>query len=282
MNTGDRYPCNYAVLRFLPYPETGEFVNLGVVVHCAPAGLLAHRIETVKQKRVTDFFPEIDEAQFRYGRAAIAAEIRRMERLHSAPELAPRVERERGRELFLELVRPREAVFRFGEIRTILTTDPRGVVHELFERYVERQFAQPKEYHETVMARRYYDALKLRRPGRHFIRNREVGTDRYQVRIPICSQEADARGVPCRALKPLDLDRRDPSAITDHGDAWIGRVRRLKEIERLPERMIFAVRAAPAGGPGEAARDILDRLRDEGVTVGDAGDTERILQLAAD
>jgi hypothetical protein len=42
-------------------------------------------------------------------------------------------------------VRPREAVFRFGEIRTILTTDPEGVVNELFERYVERQFARPRE-----------------------------------------------------------------------------------------------------------------------------------------
>jgi len=26
--------CNYAMLRFLPYPETGEFVNVGVVVNC--------------------------------------------------------------------------------------------------------------------------------------------------------------------------------------------------------------------------------------------------------
>lgn len=26
--------CNYAIVRFLPYPETSEFVNLGVVVAC--------------------------------------------------------------------------------------------------------------------------------------------------------------------------------------------------------------------------------------------------------
>ena len=26
--------CNYTVLRFLPYTETGEFVNLGVALAC--------------------------------------------------------------------------------------------------------------------------------------------------------------------------------------------------------------------------------------------------------
>ncbi|WP_122365762.1 DUF3037 domain-containing protein, partial [Pseudomonas syringae group genomosp. 3] len=24
-----KYICNYSILRFLPYPETGEFVNIG-------------------------------------------------------------------------------------------------------------------------------------------------------------------------------------------------------------------------------------------------------------
>jgi len=282
MNTPDRYPCNYAVLRFLPYPETGEFVNLGVVVHCAPAGFLSSRIETAKHKRVTDFFPEVDLAQFRYGRAAIAAEIHRVQRLHSAPKMAARVHRDRGRALFLELVRAREAVFRFGDIRTILTPKPEAVVDELFGRYVERQFARTKEYQETVMARRYYEALQLQRPGQGFVRNREVGTAAYRVRVPIISREEDSRGVPCRALKPLDLDRTEPSAVIDHGDAWIGRVRRLKEVQRLPERMIFAVRAAGAGLTGEAAHDIVEKLRAEGVTVGDAADTERIVQLTAD
>jgi hypothetical protein len=38
--------------------------------------------------------------------------------------------------MFGELVRRRESVFRFGEIRTILTADASHVVDELFVRYV--------------------------------------------------------------------------------------------------------------------------------------------------
>lgn len=28
--------CNYSVIRFLPYPETGEFVNVGILACCPP------------------------------------------------------------------------------------------------------------------------------------------------------------------------------------------------------------------------------------------------------
>ena len=282
MNGIERYACNYAVLCFCPYPETGEFVNLGVVMHCASTRLLTSRVETGKHKRVTDFFPELDLGQYRYARDAMAAEIRRVERLHTAPGLRQRVDPEAGRALFLELVRPREAVFRFGGIRTILASDPVAVVDELFERYVERQFAQPKEYQEAMMTRRYLEALQLQRPGRGFVRNQDIGSDAYRVRMPIASKETDVAGVPRRALKPLDLDRADPTSIVDHGDAWIGRVRRLKEIHRLPERLVFAVRAAETGLPGDAARDIIKKLRQEAVLVGDAGDTEQIVSLTAD
>ncbi len=36
MKTG-KVACNYAIIRFLPYPETEEFVNVGVVLACPSA-----------------------------------------------------------------------------------------------------------------------------------------------------------------------------------------------------------------------------------------------------
>lgn len=37
--------CNYAVVRFLPYRETGEFVNVGVVLYCREAGFFDVALE---------------------------------------------------------------------------------------------------------------------------------------------------------------------------------------------------------------------------------------------
>jgi len=40
---------------------------------------------------------------------------------------------------FNESVRIRESIFRFGEVRTILTTDPHNIAEELFSRYVRME-----------------------------------------------------------------------------------------------------------------------------------------------
>lgn len=277
MNRPAQYACNYAVLRFLPYPETGEFVNLGVVVHCPARGHFSLRLETRKQARVTDFFPELDRESFRAARRSIAAEMERVKMMIRRSNNA-----EQGRLLFRELVRPREAVFRFGETRTILTDELGALAPRLFAQYVNRHFAQPKEYQETAMARRFHDALRTFRPDRVFHREQVVGTEEYHVRIPICSDWRTPEGVPMRAIKPLDLARPEPTAIFEHGDAWIQRVRRLKAIERMPERFIFAVRRPTDTACDAAAEKVLAELKDEGAILVPEEATKMIVELAAD
>ena len=49
-----RVTCNYAVLRFRPYQETGEFVNLGVVLFAHTVQFFDFRVETQRHRRVTD------------------------------------------------------------------------------------------------------------------------------------------------------------------------------------------------------------------------------------
>ncbi len=277
MKQTTQYACNYAVLRFLPYPETGEFVNLGVVVHCPALGFLGAELEGRKTRRVTNFFPELERTAFTDARRAIAAELWRLEKLVVAEK-----DTELGRRIFREFVRPRETVFRFGEIRTILTDDPTTVAETLFKQYVNRDFAQPKVYQETVMAQRFYDALREFRPDRIFHRGRLVGTEEYHVRIPITTGLLGANDTPLRAIKPLDLQRTEPTAVIEHGDAWIQRVRRLKAIERMPERFIFAVRHPDAGNCMDAAEKIVADLKAEGAMIIGADETENLVALAAD
>jgi len=71
--------------------------------------------------------------------------------------------------------------------------------------------------------------------------------------------------VPRKAIKPLDLDKKDPTAVIDHGDVWIQRVRRLKSINCMPEKFIFAVRYPKDDKCMDAAHKISQGLYDEGV-----------------
>lgn len=135
--------CNYAVVRFLPYRETGEFVNVGVVLFCRESKFFDIAFETRKRKRITDFFPEMDQSLFANGRQIFHEELTRVKRLLCAD--SPKLDDDTRLGVFRELVRPRESVFRFGEVGTVLANDPVGKLSELFDRYVNRQFAQSRE-----------------------------------------------------------------------------------------------------------------------------------------
>ena len=126
-----QHACNYAMLRFLPYPETGEFVNVGVLMACQEPCLLDFQIEQEMPTRLKALFPKLDEHAYRDMALAMQMEMERvkgMVRDARTCQLA-----------FREAVRPRESVLRFGEVRTILAADPGLLVGDLFLRYVRME-----------------------------------------------------------------------------------------------------------------------------------------------
>lgn len=120
--------CNYAILRFRPYAETEEFVNVGVLVACAEPCLLRFAAQTSMPARAKALFPKQDEDAFASALNGLMLEMRRLEAEAHEPK--------RVQMAFIETVRIRESVFRFGDIRTILTGDPEHLADELFRRYV--------------------------------------------------------------------------------------------------------------------------------------------------
>lgn len=130
MNTNQSV-CNYAILRFLPYPETGEFVNVGVLVTCMGPCLLDFEAEREMPHRAKVLFPRQDAQAFEAGLKALCEDMERMKRGARDPKSVQFA--------FNETVRIRESVFRFGEVRTILTPHPKELSQELFKRYVRME-----------------------------------------------------------------------------------------------------------------------------------------------
>ncbi|WP_395738859.1 DUF3037 domain-containing protein [Prosthecobacter sp.] len=135
--------CNYAVLRFLPYPETGEFVNVGVVVNCLQPCLFDFRVEPQMTGRMKALFPDQNEQAFAAGAAAMHQEMMRVKAMIRDPKTCQLA--------FNEAVRPRESTFRFGETRTLLTTDPQRQAEDLFRQYV-RMEARPQNKAQRALA----------------------------------------------------------------------------------------------------------------------------------
>ena len=58
--------CQYSIAQFLPYAETGEFANVGVVLVCPSQCFMgAQFLSTKKTARITSFFDRLDKRVYR-------------------------------------------------------------------------------------------------------------------------------------------------------------------------------------------------------------------------
>jgi hypothetical protein len=141
--------CNYAPVRFLPYRDLGEFVNVGVVLHCPQTDFFGYRLVPLKRTaRVTAFFPELDVKIFEAALQGMARELDRVEAGHRPLPDGEQVTPERAREqmqTFLEVIRRREGLLHFGDAGTLMADSPQEALEALFGRFVERQFARKRE-----------------------------------------------------------------------------------------------------------------------------------------
>jgi hypothetical protein len=239
--------CNYAIVRFLPYAETGEFVNVGVALMCPEAGFFDFQLAH-KRQRVTGFFKELDKGIYTAGLKYFEEELKSLRAalwLRYAKPAGTVFEKDYALGIFRELVKPRESIFRFSGARTALTDNPAKHLTTLYAYYVERQFAT-KEHHETVMAHRLRTLFSQYNLA-HLYKAEPVGDETYSVSVPLVHRQG---GKVLKAIKPLDLNRETPTKVYEHGDLWISRVKRLEHIHQLPEEMLFTVQG-PAGGEEE-------------------------------
>jgi hypothetical protein len=109
--------CMYAVVRFMPFAETREFANVGVVVIAPKFGLYDFKLAPQKLGLVTQFFDDLDGMVYKHVIEGFEAELERVRNylVHNYVQGKDLVE------YFKEVTRTRESVLHFGEIGTLLT-----------------------------------------------------------------------------------------------------------------------------------------------------------------
>ncbi|WP_439884458.1 DUF3037 domain-containing protein [Pseudomonas syringae] len=231
-----KYICNYSILRFLPYPETGEFVNIGVVL-LATNGEFHYQLDRTRQ-RVTRFFKTLDHKVYLRAREEVRSELARLEGFFT----------ERKGEIgsaisaFKHLIHPRETMMRFSDPGSIATNEIKKTLAELYEHYVNHSFAT-KEYQERVLERQLGSLLSVANLKQRY-KEKKLGTKLYEVRFPFV-MVADEQVH--QAIKPLFFGQSDSSKIYDHGDSWISKMKRLKATKRLAKDTLFIVEPPSEG-----------------------------------
>lgn len=264
--------CQYAIVRFLPYAETGEFANVGVVVACPERNYLKAKFAPVNRtQRVTQFFAGLDA---RIYREALKYLIKEVERVAHDVELSNLP----ADYAFDTVTRPREALLTFGQQRAVLADAPDQALEALYNRFIERDFAT-KEYHEQILTSgvgRLLTGARLR----PYFNDQAVGDEAFNVKFPFVSNHPDA---PKLVIKPLYLAQDEPNKIYDHGGIWVTRISRLQKHRHLgPKNTLFAIEEPKPGSAKryKAAEEIVNELRDLGVGVIPATDQEALLEFA--
>lgn len=275
-----KFACQYALLRFRPFVETGEFANVGIALIAPEARFFGFRI-LKRYGRITQFFHQLDRQIYLDGRQLFkeemdrfALELRRLalDGRKTQPDIVL------ARNLFAEVVRPREAMLQFADQRVVLAEDPKAKLLQLFDHYVERNFVT-KEYQERLLENNVRKLLFNAQVGARYQREK-VGTEDFAVNFPFVDM---VEGKAERVIKPLYLAQGDSTKILTHGGQWVDKVRRLRKRNALPPKVLFPVTQPAANTkPYHAFQEIRQDLRAENVQVVAADDERQILKFATD
>lgn len=276
-----KIPCLYAIIRFAPFVETGEFANVGIIMMAPDQRYFGFKLMGRRHSRITRFFEQLDAKVFRTTMNALREELERaaaMLQQHGFDKRLKANDVDFAKRLFTEIVRPRETVIKFSETRAVLADEPTETLEELYGYYVERDFVT-REYQEAVLERGLRKWLWQARIAERFARL-EVGNDEYHATFPFVEKHGD---IAVKAIKPLHLAQDQPNKILDHGGQWLFRIQALKKRNLLPDNVLFAVNGPITnnGGTGKAYAEIIGALKDEGVNVLPATDKEQILEFAS-
>lgn len=276
----NKIACQYTIVRFSPFIETGEFANVGIVMMAPNQRYFASKLETQRYGRITRFFEELDRKLYTQAIHVLKVELERLHQVLKAHGFDRRLKAndvDFAQQLFAELIRPRENIVRFSEPRIVLAENPKEKLNELFSYYVERNFVT-KEYIEARLEKGIRKWLSQASIGERFQRL-AVGDDEYEAIFPFVEQVDNK---PVKIIKPLNLAQEKPSKIIDHGNLWRTRIEELKRRERLPDKVLFTVR-----GPedmdthrGHAYKESLDRLQNAGVEIEPYENKEQIIEFA--
>ena len=273
-------PCLYAIVRFAPFVETGEFANAGVILLAPSERFFDFKLMLTKHARVTRFFEPLEGKVFRATMRTLKDELDRaagLIRQHGFDKRLKNNDVEFAKGLFKEIIRPRETTIKFCEPRPILAADPKAKLDELYAHYVERGFVT-REYQEAVLEKGMRKWLGQAKISERFARV-EVGNQEYRAAFPFVEKRDE---LVLKAIKPLHLNQPAPNKILDHGGQWLFRVQALKKRGLLPARVLFAVNGPTHNDPRvDAVREIVDSLQDIGVTVLPYAQKQQILEFAA-
>ncbi|MBL4940894.1 MAG: DUF3037 domain-containing protein [Colwellia sp.] len=266
----------YAVVRFMPFAETREFANVGVVVIAPKFGIYDFKLAPQKFGRVTQFFDDLDGMVYKHAIEGFEAELERVRNylVHNYVQGKDLVE------YFKEITRTRESVLHFGEIGTLLTDNVNVTVDKLYDRLIGRNFTAGKEYKEQQMIRVLKSQLtpNLPKDVRYTKQNIKAGI--FDISMPLVTKINSNY----RIIRPLAFEQKNVLQAMEHGETWINRLKKLINSEVIEAKRALFAFEKPLNRKLEFMKvyeDVYGEIQNLGAVAEDFSDTSNIIKFAA-
>lgn len=268
--------CMYAVVRFMPFAETREFANVGVVIIAPKLGIYDFKLAPQKFGRVTHFFDDLDGVVYKHAIEGFEAELERVRNflVHNYIQGKDLVE------YFKEITRTRESVLHFGEIGTLLTDNVNVTVDKLYDRLIGRNFTASKEYKEQQMVRVLKSQLTSNLPKDVRYTQQNIKAGIFDISMPLVTKINSNY----RIIRPLAFEQKNVLQAMEHGETWINRLKKLINSEVIEaKRALFALEK-PLNRKLEFMKvyeDVYGEIQNLGAVAEDFSDTSNIIKFAA-
>lgn len=248
-----REPYSFIVLRYVHDIMTGEFVNVGLILHVPSHGLLKWRTRKTIG-RIKSVFPDLDREAFVAAMNSVerglkgAAKDIQQERLFHQNSLVS---------VYAKSVVPNDdSSLQWSQLASGLTNDAEKTFERLYERFVGRYDinARAKKTDEDVW-----------RPVRTMLAERNLG---ITLEKKVVSGKTDSiefkhawKNGSWHAYEPLSLDLADAEGIKDKVRRWRGHLAAVADDATEPLKLHFLVGAPENAQLMPAYQNALEILR---------------------
>lgn len=249
----DRQPYSFVVLRYVHDIMTGEFVNVGLILHVPSYGVLKWRTRKTIG-RIKSVFPDLDREAFvsamnsvERGLRSAAKDIAKEALFHQKGVVST----------YAKSVVPNDdSSLQWSPLSSGVTNDPQKTFERLYERFVGRYDvnAKAKKTDEDVW-----------RPVRTLLAERNVG---ISLEKKVVSGRTDSiefkhawKNGSWHAYEPLSLDLADAEGIKDKVRRWRGHLAAVADDATEPLKLHFLVGAPENHQLLPAYKNALEILR---------------------
>lgn len=266
-----KHACQYKIVRFAPYAETGEFANIGIVLLYPASPRLEFQLAKPRFARVTHFFEELDPDTYRQVIYGLRDEFTRIQKLLA------REDKQSAQQIFTELTQTKGGIVRYSDQRVILTEDIDAQMQQLFAHYVGRRFSTP-QHGEQLLEQVVKNRLKQLNLERTY-KKASLNAGLYEIPMPFVRQ-VDGKNL--GVIKPLAFDQKKNGKAVEHADLWLNRAEHLLENSVGPDNLLFAIDVSQT--EDSQVRNYIGHFRTKlehrGIHTADADDIRAITDFA--